>query len=269
MAFENNGNTFLEQEAESVHELPELPNFISILYHKTHHFFWEFLYQWESIVFSILIAVLIVLLFYFGTRKKQLIPTGLQNFLEMIVEGFRHIILGIIGPKGEVYVPFLGILFIYLLSMNLFGLVPLMKSPTSNLNVTAAHAIVVFVLVQYLNIRNMGFFGFLYHLAGSPKGLGGWLMAPLMFPIELITQLSRPLTLAFRLFGNIFGEDILISYLALAGVLLFPFLSPIGFPLQTPFLFLGLLTGMMQALVFTLLTTVYILLSIPDENGNH
>jgi F-type H+-transporting ATPase subunit a len=142
-----------------------------------------------------------------------------------------------------------------------------MKSPSSSLNVTVAQALCVFIFVQYLNVKNYGFCGYLYHLAGSPKGVIEWIMVPLMFPIELITQLSRPLTLAFRLFGNMMGEDILISYFALLGVSILPYFIPI--PLQVPFLFLALFTGFVQALVFTLLTTVYILLSIPDADKNH
>jgi F-type H+-transporting ATPase subunit a len=148
--------------------------------------------------------------------------------------------------------------------MNLLGLVPLMSSPTSNLNITVALAICVFVLVQYLNIRNMGLKGFLYHLAGSPTNAVGWLIVPLMFPIELLTQLSRPVTLALRLFGNILGEKILVAFFAMVGITLLYF-----FPIQIPFMFLGILTSVMQAMVFTLLTAIYILLSVPHTEEIH
>jgi F-type H+-transporting ATPase subunit a len=104
----------------------------------------------------------------------------------------------------------------------------------------------------------------LYHLAGSPKDAVGWMIAPLMFPIEILTQVSRPVTLALRLFGNILGEKIMLGFFALMGITLFYF-----FPIQTPFMFLGLLTGVMQALVFTLLSTIYILLSVPHADEHH
>lgn len=248
-----------------MNEVAEPINFITFLYNRMDESaLWSFLHKWDSIFFSILIAILITTVFLVGAKKKELVPSGLQNFLELCVDSLRSLVIGVLGPDGEKYVPFLGSLFIYILSMNLFGIVPLMKSPSANINITAAHAICVFILVQYLNIRNMGLKGFLYHMAGSPKNAITWCMVPLMFPIELITQLSRPITLAFRLFGNIFGEDVLIGYFALIGATLLPMLYPLGLPLQTPFLFLALLTSLMQALVFTLLTTVYILLSIPE-----
>lgn len=251
---------------------PETPNAITLLHHYFTKSSWaSFLHAWEDIIFSLLVATLVSLLFYLGSRKKQWIPTGLQNFLEWSVESFRNVVVGILGPYGEQFVPFLGTLFIYILFMNLIGLIPLMKSPSSNLNITIALAICVFLRVQYLNIKNMGIKGFFYHLAGSPKGVLGWIMVPLMFPIELLTQISRPITLALRLFGNILGEKILISFFALIGITLLFF-----FPVQTPFMFLGLLTGVMQAMVFTLLSTIYILLSIPhaeehkeEHNMNH
>lgn len=248
-------------------KVPEVPNFITLLYHRFTDSAWiRFLHDWENLFFSIFIALLISFIFYLGTRKREMIPSGLQNFLEWAVESLRYLIVNVLGPSGEKYVPFLGTLFIYILSMNWMGLVPFLKSPSSNINITVALALCVFALVQYLNIKNMGFFGFLYHLAGSPKNLLGWLMVPLMFPIELLTQISRPLTLSLRLFGNILGEDILIGAFALFGVtLLADFNTPVGLPLQIPFIFLGLLSGTMQALVFTLLSTVYILLSIPTH----
>ncbi len=257
--------------AGSSTEAPELPNFVSLLYHKFHDTAWAtFLHHWENIVFSLIIAFSIWLLFFLGTRKRALIPSGLQNFLEIVVDGLRSFIVGVLGPQGEKYVPFLGTLFLYILFMNLFGLIPFMKSPSSSLNITAALAICVFVTVQYLNIRNMGLFGFIYHMAGSPKGVVGWAMAPLMFPVELITQLSRPVTLSLRLFGNILGEDILIAAFALLGITLLSALkSPVGLPLQVPFMFLAMLTSLLQALVFTLLSTVYILLSAPHSEEKH
>lgn len=245
--------------------LPEIPNFMTFLRKLlSNEALAKLLYAWESIIFSILIALMISLVFYFGTRKKELVPTGLHNFLEWMVETFRLFVIGILGPDGEKYVPFLGTLFIYILTMNLIGLVPLMKSPTASLNVTIALAICVFCYVQYLNIRNYGLKGFLYHLAGSPKDTVGWMIAPLMFPIEILTQVSRPATLALRLFGNIFGEKILLGFFAVVGVTFFFF-----FPIQTPFMFLGLLTGVMQALVFTLLSTIYILLSVSHADEHH
>jgi F-type H+-transporting ATPase subunit a len=248
-------------------KVPELPNFISLLHDKFYYMPWaKALHHWENLIFSLLIAFVISLVAYLGVRKKALIPSGMQNFLEMMLEQFEIIIFEVLGSEGKRFIPFLGTLFIYIFSMNVFGLIPLMKSPSSNLNITAGMALCVFCLVQYLNIKNMGFFGFLYHLAGSPKTIIEWVLSPLMFVLELISQLSRPVTLALRLFGNVLGEDILIGAFALMGVMLLAnYQSPIGLPLQIPFMFLAVLTSLMQALVFTLLSAVYILLSIPHK----
>jgi len=247
---------------------PELPNVLTLLHRYFPDSIWaSFAYYWQDLVFSFLIGALISIFFLFAIRKKALIPNGIQNFLELIGERFINFVTAILGEDGKKYVPFLGTLFIYILSMNLFGLIPLMKSPSSNFNITIALAICVFCFVQYLNIKHMGFKGFLYHLAGSPKDILGWMIVPLMLPIELITQISRPITLALRLFGNILGEKILISFFAIIGVTLFYF-----FPIHTPFMLLGVMTGVMQALVFTLLSTIYILLSVPhhdEQNVNH
>src|SRR6202042_1609969 len=96
------------------------------------------------------------------------------------------------------------------------------------------------------------------------KGFLGWALVPLMFVVELLTQFTRPITLALRLFGNVVGEDILIGAFALFGVyFLANYDWPIVLPLQIPFMFLAILTSLMQALVFTLLSTIYISLSMP------
>lgn len=248
---------------------PEVPNILTFVQHYLgdNSGASSFLHNWEDIFYSLLIAIFISSVFYLGAKKKEWVPSGLQNFLEWIVETFRDFIVGVLGPDGERFVPFLGTLFIYILGMNLMGLIPLLKSPSSSLNITVALALCVFCRVQYLNIKNMGVKGFLYHLAGSPKNGLGWVMAPIMIPIEVLTQISRPITLALRLFGNILGEKILIAFFTIVAITAMYF-----FPIQTPFMFLGLLTSVMQAMVFTLLSTIYILLSVPhdeEHNMNH
>lgn len=254
-------------------EVPEVPNFITLLSKAFHDSPWiSFLHEWDNIVFSLIVAVFLAVLFRVGSRKSTLIPSKLQNFLELIVETLRNFIVEILGPDGEKFVPFLGTLFIYILTMNWMVLIPFMKAPSSSFNITIALSSCVFVLVQYLNFKHFGVKGYLYHLAGSPKDTIGWVLVPLMFVIELLTQFTRPITLALRLFGNVVGEDILIGAFALFGVVLLHLPNiPLGLPLQIPFMFLSLLTGLMQALVFTLLSTIYILLSMPHANheANH
>jgi F-type H+-transporting ATPase subunit a len=249
-------------------KVPELPNFITLLHHYFEEAPWvQLLHAWENVVFAAIAACVISLALYLGARQRALVPGGWQNFVEFTGEKLLALIASVLGGEAKKYLPFLGTLFIYVLTMNLMGLVPFMKAPSSNLNTTVALALCVFALVQYLNIKNMGVKGFIYHLAGSPQNTLGWLLAPFMICLEILSQLARPVTLALRLFGNVLGEDILIGAFALFGLLLVKdTYLPIGIPLQLPFVFLALLLSSMQALVFTLLSAVYIQLSMPEEH---
>lgn len=248
-------------------KVAELPNLLSLLYRHFPTSRWAlFLHHYENLIFSLFTATLTTSLVIFAAQKRKMVPALLQNYVEYFLESFRSLINGILGAQGDRYVPFLATLFIYILSMNVMGLIPLMKSPSASLNVTIGLAICVFFLVQYLQLRNRGIFGYLYHLAGEPEGFLGWIAVPLLLPIEIINQLARPLTLSLRLFGNITGEEILIVAFSGLGVMVSSWIgSPIGLPFQIPFMLLAILTSTMQALVFTLLSTVYILLSAEHE----
>lgn len=257
-----------EASGKTAHQgAPELPNFITLLYDKYGKVaFVKFLHHWENIIFSLLIVLIISVVAYLASRRSTLIPGRLQNLVEMAVEGLDNFICGILGPKGRRFTPFLGTLFVYILCMNFLGLVPGMKSPSSSLNTTVALAICVFLYVQYTGIKSFGFLGYLSHLAGEPKDVVGWVMVPLNLPIHIMEELIKPLSLSMRLFGNVFGEDILIAVFVGLGVASLSFLHlPIGLPFQVPFIFLALLTGTIQALVFTLLSTIYFFLMMPHQ----
>jgi len=229
------------------------------------------LHRYEVVIFALLIALMLCLLAAFATRNPRMIPGRLQNGAEMVVEALYNFIVDILGPRyGPRYVPFLGTLFVYILAMNLFGLIPFMDSPTSSLNVTVALALVVFVYSQYIGFRELGVLGWVDHMAGSPRSAIGWALVPLMLPIHLMGELAKPISLAARLFGNIFGEDMLLVAFATLGVSVLSFAHlPIGLPLQLPFLFLALLTSTLQALVFTVLSTIYFLLMLPHDDHGH
>ena len=246
---------------------PELPNIVTIIYDKFSSApFAQFLEHWQDVFFSFLIAVFLGTLFYFASRRPKLVPEGLQNLLEMVVEGLSNFVCGILGEEGKKYVPFLGTLFIYIFCMNMLGLIPGMKSPSSNINTTAGLAITVFLYVQYTGIRKLGFLGYLDHFAGRPRDLLGIMLVPLMFPLHVITELAKPLSLSLRLFGNILGEDVLIAVFVGLGVSILGFMHlPLGIPIHFPFVFLAMLTGTVQALVFSVLSTVYFLMMFPSE----
>jgi F-type H+-transporting ATPase subunit a len=252
-------------------EAHELPNFITVLYHYlVGTSIGEFLHKWENVIFSLLIAGFIILVVRLASRNPQLQPGKLQNFIELIVEELEKFIIGILGPRGKKFVPFLGTLFLYILCMNYFGLIPLMKAPTANINQTAALAICVFLFVQYTGIRENGIRGYVFHLLGEPRSGVQYGLAPLMFVLHVLEEFIKPLSLSFRLFGNITGEDILIFIFVGLGVGLTSFAHlPVGVPIQIPFYFLALLTGFIQALVFMLLSTIYFAMMLPHEDGEH
>jgi F-type H+-transporting ATPase subunit a len=271
-----------EHAAEGEHGAPDsqggeagpdkFANVITVLSRAFPHAEWaHFLHHYEPIIFSLLIALLLVIVAMMATRNPKLIPGPLQNGAEMVVEGLYNFIVDILGPRfGPRYVPFLGTLFIYILAMNLFGLIPFMDSPTSNLNVTVALALIVFVYAQYIGFRELGVLGWIDHMAGSPRTPIGWGLVPLMLPIHLMGELAKPISLACRLFGNIFGEDMLLVAFASLGITVLSFAHlPLGVPLHLPFLFLALLTSTLQALVFTVLSTIYFLLMLPHDDHGH
>lgn len=228
------------------------------------------LFMFAPTIFGILVAIFVAVVVQAATRNLTLIPGKLQNLLELVIGGLNDFIIGILGPEGRRFVPFLGTLFVYIWTMNMIGLVPLMFAPTSRIHMTAALAIPVFAYVQYTSMRMNGIGGWLLHLAGDPKDLTGWLMAPLMFPLHIISELAKPFSLAVRLFANVFGEETLIAVFATLGVMVVAFLPiPIGIPFQVPFLLLSILMGTIQAMVFMLLSTIYFALAMPHGHDEH
>ncbi|HSV75206.1 MAG TPA: F0F1 ATP synthase subunit A [Chthonomonadales bacterium] len=212
-------------------------------------------------------ASLLVIFAIAATRKLQRIPRArsLQNLAEFIVEALVRFTRGIIGPGGERHLPLVGTLFLFIYLNNVIGLVPGFHSPSANLSINLALGLTVFLYVQYVGIRNRGIRGYVKHYCGPMPAL-----APLILPVELVSELVRPFTLAMRLFGVIFGEETVIIVLAILGVAFIP-IAPVV-PVQFPVLVLCLLTTFVQALVFSVLTCIYISLQSPhgdDDEGEH
>jgi len=256
----------------------EAPNIITLL----HHSFPEssavdFLHHFEVPFFSALVILGLAVTARMASKNPTIIPGKLQNAVEFLVDSLDQFVCGVMGPIGRQFTPFIGTLFLYILSMNLIGLVPGMHSPTSSINTTVALAITVFFYVQYTGISQLGILGYLGHLAGSPtmpKGVGSFLIllisVPFNFVLHTIGEIIKPLSLSVRLFGNIFGEDALIGQMIVLGVLALSFMgSPVGIPLQLPFYLLGILTSIIQAVVFSLLSVIYIFLMLPHEAEGH
>jgi F-type H+-transporting ATPase subunit a len=251
---------------------PGFPTVVTLLEAALPHAGWvKWVKHYEVVLFSLLIALLLCVGAHFTSRDAKMIPGPLQNVVETLVEQLYDFIVGILGPTyGPRYVPFLGTLFIYILAMNLFGLIPFMHSPTASLDVTVALALTVFAYVQYTGIKELGILGYFDHLLGSPRDFTGWALAPLMLPIHVLGELAKPISLSCRLFGNVFGEDMLLVAFASLGIATLPFAKlPFGLPLHAPFLALALLSSFLQAMVFTVLSTIYFLLMLPHEDHGH
>jgi F-type H+-transporting ATPase subunit a len=247
---------------------PELPNIVTILVDRVGELSWtSFLHHWENVLFSWIAIAIICFIAYGAYRRRTLVPGRLQAATEIVVESLDNLVTGVIGREGRKFTPFCGTLFLYIICMNMLGLVPGMKSPSSSISTTAALAICVFVYVQYTAVRSQGILGYLDHLLGQPRDLIGFILIPIMLPIHIIGELARPLSLALRLFGNITGEDVLIAVFVGLGVASLAFLQlPLGLPLQIPFIFLAMITGTIQALVFSLLSIVYFSLVVSHED---
>jgi F-type H+-transporting ATPase subunit a len=211
----------------------------------------------ESVLISLVMIVVMGVAAFLLTRRLSVHrPSKTQAALELIVSALQNMVNGLIGPEGPRYLPVVGTMFIYILVMNLSGVIPLWKSPTANLNVTLSLALIAFLYVQYHGIRANGLLGYLKHFVGEPL----W-MAPLNILIHVMGELARPVSLCFRLFGNIFGEDTVVAILIWLGA---AFLIPVHFPM----LLLVIFTSFVQAMVFTMLTCVYLAGFVAHDEGH-
>jgi F-type H+-transporting ATPase subunit a len=225
----------------------ELPSFMDFLGDLHHEVFGISIHHWVPIIMSLIVASLLLAVTYYKTRDLKKIPQGMQAFLEIGIEGMQGFFGEILGSGASSFLPLIGSLFIYIYLMNILGFIPLFHAPTSSPNTTIALAVIVFFVTHYAGITRNGVAGYLKHFVGEPI----W-MAPLLFPIHIIGELARPLSLSMRLFGNIMGEDTAIAILVGLGVSLY------FIPIQFPILVLGLLTTLIQAVVFSVLSSVYI-----------
>jgi F-type H+-transporting ATPase subunit a len=181
-------------------------------------------------------------------------PGKFQIVLEDLVTAVVGLLEEWIGPDGRRYLPLIATLGLFILLGNYAGLVPGLMAPTSSINVTVGCAITTWVYYHYQGFRRQGVVNYLKHFA-VPPGAPVW-MAPLMLIIELISHASRLLSLSLRLFGNIFGEELVI--LILGSII--PFIVPL------PMMFLGLITGGLQAFIFVLLSIIYLQAAVAVEH---
>jgi F-type H+-transporting ATPase subunit a len=262
--------TTTEHHAEGA--ATELPNWLVLL----HDFnpdnpTIQWLEQNQIIVFAWIAGLLFLFIAWLAMRKPKMIPGPFQNAVEWMVESMEEVCGGLLGPEHiKRHFPIIGALFFYILTINMLGIIPGMKSATSSLDLTLALALITFLYVQFWGVRNLGIVGYLDHLAGSPRDAIGWMMLPVMLPVHILGELAKPVSLSCRLFGNIFGEDTLIVVFVGATALLLKWgLSLLAVPpmagITALFMMLQTLTSIVQALIFSLLATVYLYMMLPHE----
>lgn len=211
-----------------------------------------------SVIDSLLIFVTITIIsvvVWLRLRRSggSIVPSGkinLQNMMEYLVEWLLETMKGIIGEGAERFLPLIGTLFIYIFLSNLLGFIPGFVSPTSIITTNFGCALVVFIYYNYVGIKENGLFGYLRHFLGPVI----WL-APLFLFVELVSHLVRPLTLSVRLYGNMMGDHLVLG--------IFSGLVPLVVPVI--FICLGVFISLIQAFIFSTLSTVYIALAIQHE----
>jgi F-type H+-transporting ATPase subunit a len=224
----------------------------------------------DHVLYTWLVMIILTAVAFAASRRVSLVPRGLQNFVEIVLEQFISMIDDVMGPEGRRYLPLIATLGLFILVGNLMSLVPGFAGPTGNLNTTAACALVVFVSYHWIGIARQGLGTYLKHFMGPVPAL-----APLMIPIELISHLARPLSLSLRLFGNMTGGHILLAIIfflmgldgligwALSGSPAGAVVGGIGGLVMVlftvGFLFpLKILVSFLQAFIFVMLTMLYI-----------
>lgn len=219
------------------------------------------------VVLAVIVTAIIMVLvglarFNWANDTDRVIPEGkfsVRNLLEAILDTCLTYGEMVLGTKKNArrFLPLIGALAIYIWFSNILGIFPFFAQSTSNLNVTIGPALVVFLATHYVGIKEQGMH-YLEHFLG-PKIGGFWWLAPLFIPLEIISHVARPMSLALRLMGNMMGDHMVLSVFLGFGILSL-------LPIPLPFYMLGVIVCTVQALVFCLLSLVYIALSLaPSE----
>ncbi len=205
---------------------------------------WTHVHPPDHVVMALIGAGgLVVFSLWFRSRISLEKPGRLQLLLELLVTGLLALLKENVGPKGRPFLGMVGAIGLFILVSNLAGLVPFLSSPTVSINMPVGCAIVAFLYYNIQGIRAQGAGKYFAHFLGPSLPL-----AVVMLPIEIISHLSRMLSLSVRLFGNIFGEKLVILVL---GVIV-PFVVPV------PMMLFGVFGSFLQAFVFTMLTVIYL-----------
>jgi F-type H+-transporting ATPase subunit a len=231
------------------HESSILYGPVNALWHSVQHrFAWDIP---DHVIMAFLVLVISAIVFPLASRRiSRENPGGFQHVLELVVGGVKDLLRDIIGHHGDRYLYVIGGFMVFIFISNIFGLFFFLQPPTSNVNTTFALSLSAFLYFNIEGIRRQGVVHYLKHFMGPIP-----LLAPLMFPIEMIGNFARILSLGMRLFGNILGEH------TATGI----FMGMLPFVLPWPMMGLGIFGAFLQTFVFIMLTMVYISGAIAAE----
>ncbi len=196
----------------------------------------------EHVTYTWLVMAILIAVAFAASRAISLVPSGTQNLMETVISGIDNLLEETMGEEGKAYFPLIATFALFILVSNLIALIPGLYPPTANVNTNAALALTVFVMTHAVGIKKHGV-SYLKHFMGPI-----WWLAPLIFIIEIIGHLARPLSLTLRLFGNMWGHEIVLMIF----IALVPFVVPV------PMMLMGVLVAFIQTFVFTLLAMIYI-----------
>ncbi len=223
----------------------------------------------KHVVMMWIAAALLLLLLLAAGRRRALVPRGLYNFVELLVQFVRDIAVSNIGRwDADRFVPYLATAFFFILFMNLLGLVPWMATATSNISVTVALAFFTFVITQYAAIRAQGVGGYLKHLTGGVPPSLAWLW-PIMILVEILGLFTKPFALTVRLFANMVAGHFVI--LALLGLIfsISILVAPVSVALTVAIFLLELFVAFVQAYIFTMLSALFIGAGLVHHDEDH
>jgi len=202
-----------------------------------------------SIISTWGVMIFIISLVWLATRHMRMLPSGMQTVIEGIFEAMEQAVLEVTPEHGRLIMPFISTLWVFLIIANMLGLIPGLHSPTGDLSVTSALAILVFLSVHWFGIRIQGLKKYLHHYLQP---------TPMLLPFHIISEFTRTLALAIRLFGNIMS----LEMAAMLIVLVAGFLAPI------PILMLHIIEALVQAYIFGMLALIYLASAMQSQQIN-
>jgi F-type H+-transporting ATPase subunit a len=210
----------------------------------------------QVVAHVLLVVAIIAGLAYMATKHLSVVPKGMQNVMELYLQGVISMGKDVVGEKyARKYLPLVATIGLFVFFSNVIGIIPGFESPTANINVTLPLALLVFVYYNYEGIKKNGVVKYFKHFMGPVPAL-----APLMFPIEIVSHLSRIISLAFRLFGNIKGDDLFLWVLLM--------LVPWALVPVVPLAMLAFM-AVLQTFIFMILTYVYLAGAVLMDEHEH